>query len=569
MIFSGLEFLFLYLPAAIIIYFLIPAKFKNISRMKAQISHRQENFPMFAGGVRTFICGLCKKAIFAYTAASVFLYIKALPEGDITVAGAWLGLFFFGLYVYFEISGYLDMALGLGKMFGFYLPDMGRVYLWALTLFGFLIFAFEDMRKGFSYFGRLFGFSVKGLIDRGTIYDILRYLPFLIPAIIGCTPLPKKFFYKFTAGQAAKTAFYAVSAALLFICAAFLVDSGSAAFLPDSVRDYFADVKVRFSYAFMQNENKGVVIAKDGYLIPRFDIYSDKSIAEKSFDELGGNLTFGENMTNIKNNCAYINEFAENINGLFPEVQITFASPPRKIDAMTNKLPILFPADRHEKYFLELEKYINPKIYCSLLDIMKSHNEQYIYYKTDHHWTTLGAYCAYFALGEKMGYEPLPADDFIIETATEDFYGVIWPKAGAKWIKPDKIEYYKTENEDNIYVTSIHTANEPIVLEGFYDREKLGTKDKYASFLGGINSHISVAARSFGARKKLLLIADSFGQSLAPFLARHYDLEIIDTRFFNDNIRDFIAEYNITDILILVNMENFSTQNNLVKLMRK
>jgi len=334
-------------------------------------------------------------------------------------------------------------------------------------------------------------------------------------------------------------------------------------------RDYFTGAKVLFSYAFAHNENKGVVIAKDGYLISRYDIYSEKSIAEKSFDELGGNLTFGENMTNIQNNCGYINEFGENITKLFPEAKITFASPPRKADAMTNKLPVLFPLDRYEKYFSELEKYINPKMYCDLTGIMKSHNGEYIYYKTDHHWTTLGAYYAYSALGEKMEYEPLPMDSFKTETAAEDFYGVNWPKAGAKWIKPDKIEYYRTEDEDDIYLTLIHTANEPIVKAGFYDREKLETRDKYASFLGGINSHISVLKNLSDARKKLLLISDSFGQSLAPFLARHYDIEIIDTRFFNDNIYDFIAEYNITDILILVNMENFSTQSNLVKLMRK
>ena len=329
-------------------------------------------------------------------------------------------------------------------------------------------------------------------------------------------------------------------------------------------RDVFVGAKTMFSYAFLINENKGAIIAKDGYIIQRFDKYSEKSIAEKSSSELGGDLTFDENMANIKNNCGYVEKFAQNIG---PGINITFAVPPRKIDVMTNKLPAFFPVDRNEAYFDQLRQYTDSRIYFDLLGALKPHNEEYIYYKTDHHWTTLGAFLAYGALGEKMGYEPLPIEDFDIETASDDFYGVTWSKTGAKWISPDRIEYYRTKGEDDIFVTEIHGAN-PKTLKGFYDLEKLETKDKYSSFLGGINSHISIYMPPSGFRRKLLLVADSFGGALVPFLARHFDIELIDTRFFDDKIYDFIDEHGITDILILHNMENLSTQNNLVKLTR-
>ena len=335
-------------------------------------------------------------------------------------------------------------------------------------------------------------------------------------------------------------------------------------------RNTFVGVKTLFSWGFLINENKGAVITPEGWLIQRFDKYSEKSIAEKSSEELGGDLTFDENMANIKNNCGYINNFYENIKDLYPDINLTVAVPPRKIDVMTNKLPAFFPVDRNEKYFAELEKYINQDIYFNLPDVLKSHNEEYIYYRTDHHWTTLGAYYAYNALSEKMGYTPLSINNFTIEIASEDFYGVTWSKAGAKWIKPDIITYFK--RFDELYKTEIHGSDKSRILYGFYDIVQLSKKDKYASFLGGINSHISVYIDNdyFKRKEKLLLIADSFGQSLAPFLAcNYYNIEIIDTRFFNDNIYDFIKEYDITDILILVNMENLSTQNNLVKLTAK
>ena len=355
----------------------------------------------------------------------------------------------------------------------------------------------------------------------------------------------------------------------------FSVDELASGKFVDKINKYYADrfpARGLFVGSKTLFENRETLIAKEGYLISRFDIYSEKSISEKSSDELGGNLTFAENMANIQNNCGYINDFFGTVRDGHPGINTTFACPPRKVDALTDKLPAFFPVERHEKYFRELEAHIDPDIYCELPGVMRLHSGEYIYYRTDHHWTTLGAYYAYAALGEKMGYTPLPKDGFAIETASESFYGVMWSRAGASWIKPDTIEYYRLPNEDDTYETAIHTAADPIVLRGFYDRGKLETGDKYASFLGGINSHISIASTAAlgdGGRRKLLMISDSFGQSLAPFLARHYDVEIIDTRFFNRHIYAFVAEYGITDILILVNMENLSTQSNLVKLMRK
>jgi len=339
------------------------------------------------------------------------------------------------------------------------------------------------------------------------------------------------------------------------------------------LRNAFINAKTIFSYAFLINENKGTVIAKDGYLIQRYDKYSEKSIAEKSSSELGGDLTFSENMKNIKNNCGYVNTFAENIKNMYPEknITVTFAVPPRKIDVMTNKLPMFFPIERHEKYFEELYKYIDNDIYFDLLNALKPKNDEYIYYKTDHHWTTLGAFYAYSSISETMGYEALSKEDYTIETVSEDFYGVLYSKAGAKWIEPDTIEYYKSEST-SYFATKIHGANnKTTTLQEFYDREKLETKDKYSSFLGGINSRITLSNMILSRyNTKLLLIADSFGQSLAPFLACNYDyIEVIDTRFFNDNIYDFIENLEPDNILILVNMENLSTQDNLKKLTQK
>ena len=95
-------------------------RYKDIDE---QIRHRKESVAMFACGVRTFICGMCKKVLFANTAGAIWTYIKALPESDITVVGAWLGIVAFTFQIYFDFSGYSDMAIGVGRMMGFHYPE--------------------------------------------------------------------------------------------------------------------------------------------------------------------------------------------------------------------------------------------------------------------------------------------------------------------------------------------------------------------------------------------------------------------------------------------------------------
>ncbi|MCL1858121.1 MAG: MBOAT family protein [Oscillospiraceae bacterium] len=102
-------------------------RYKDIDE---QLRHRKESVAMFACGIRTFICGLCKKVLFANTAGAIWSYIKALPDGDITVVGAWLGILAFSFQIYFDFSGYSDMAIGLGKMFGFkFLENFNYPYI--------------------------------------------------------------------------------------------------------------------------------------------------------------------------------------------------------------------------------------------------------------------------------------------------------------------------------------------------------------------------------------------------------------------------------------------------------
>ena len=95
-------------------------RYKDINE---QLEHRRHSVGMAADGTRRFIAGLAKKVLLANAAGALFKSFTALPQSDSTVLGSWLGLIFYGFQIYFDFSGYTDMAIGLGKIFGLDFPE--------------------------------------------------------------------------------------------------------------------------------------------------------------------------------------------------------------------------------------------------------------------------------------------------------------------------------------------------------------------------------------------------------------------------------------------------------------
>ena len=84
-----------------------------------QLTVREHSVPLFAEGCRTFIAGMGKKILLANTAGQLWEYFRAIPTDERTVAAAWMGMLCYAFQIYFDFSGYSDMAIGLGKMIGF------------------------------------------------------------------------------------------------------------------------------------------------------------------------------------------------------------------------------------------------------------------------------------------------------------------------------------------------------------------------------------------------------------------------------------------------------------------
>ena len=315
------------------------------------------------------------------------------------------------------------------------------------------------------------------------------------------------------------------------------------------LRDLFVGTKAVIEIAMLKSENNDVLLGSDGYIIAKQDY--------PSYDECDKNLKA-------------VNRFAEALAADETlDVRLDVAIAGRPQDVLVKYVPALYPAEEYAERDFNHAASLLETSSIDLLTPLRAHADagEYVYYKTDHHWTSLGAYYAYVELMTSWGLTPYPLDYFTRETVSEDFYGTTWSKAGMKWVGPDTIEFFRYPGDDTLITEIVDTGEK---LDGLYDRDYLAVKDKYSAFIGGNNGHVRIypadGSPLESERETLVLIKDSFGHSLAPFLAAHFDLEIIDLRYYKLPAIDFVKETGADRVLILYNMDSLLTTNSLAML---
>ena len=302
-------------------------------------------------------------------------------------------------------------------------------------------------------------------------------------------------------------------------------------------RDFFITVKAASEAALGKGENNGVFFAADGTLVTRDDL---------------------PNLTNMRDNLSSMDVFsawcAER--GIPSLAAITG----RTADVLDHTLPSYYGSYYSDRLWAELEESTAGHRYdfLNLRDPLRERAAagEYVYYRTDHHWTTLGAYYGYAEIAGALGIEPAPLDEFDRRVVSLSFLGTTWSTAGASWIDGDEMEFFRYEGDGN-FTTTI--TDDGTTFAGFYDESYLTVKDKYSAFLSGNHALVTVTADApAGEREVLLVVKDSFAHAAAPFLARHYDLVIVDLRYYKMSVTALVEEYGVDRALYLMNVDSLT-----------
>lgn len=292
-------------------------------------------------------------------------------------------------------------------------------------------------------------------------------------------------------------------------------------------RDFFVGLKSGAEIAGGRKEINHVYIAQDDYLI---EAYAKPQNTERITDTLV--------------------RFYEKIDTANIDVHLMLV--PTAVTIYNDKLPAYAPASDQMATAADIYDATGiPAIDCTdrLFD---SASAGQLYYRTDHHWTTLGAYYGYLAYCDAKNMTPVSLDALTRDTITEEFAGTLYSKVNDYSHPKDAITIY-TNPADDLTVTYADTGE---VTDSLYNLDYVNEKDKYSLFLNNIHPLVEIENSTAASQDELLLIKDSYANSMVPFLAHHYrKIYVLDTRYYRDGPSSFLeAHRDITDVLLLYNM---------------
>lgn len=297
-------------------------------------------------------------------------------------------------------------------------------------------------------------------------------------------------------------------------------------------RDLWINLKSRSEYALVKVENNGIIYGNDGYLFEKFTYIDNERL----------NTNINAVNTLIKNSKSKVSLLiAPNSYGVYDE-NLPYGAP-----VINQKLGI---SKVYENILGEKEVNVYPRVI--------ENKENYIYYKTDHHWTTKGAYVAYEELMKSLGEFPIDLNAYEV-IDIPNFYGTYYSKAKPFKADTDTLTYYdfpdiKMKIGDNVY-------------HSLYDMSKVEIRDKYSLFLYGNNPLTIIENTKLDNGKKLLVFKDSYANSLIPFLTQHYEeIHVVDLRSFNTPVSQYILDGEFDDIFVIYNFINFTRDMDVVKL---
>lgn len=191
--------------------------------------------------------------------------------------------------------------------------------------------------------------------------------------------------------------------------------------------------------------------------------------------------------------------------------------------------------------------------WVDVYDTLAQHSDEYLYFRTDHHWTALGAYYAYRAFAEQAGFAPLALDDMQPQTLP-DFLGSYYTQTQSEKMQnhPDTLTYYlqPAQYHCNYYLRGSPDSSVPMSLFANYARDY----NCYSVFMHGDQPVVDIQTAQQNGRR-IAVVKESYGNAFIPFLINHYErVVVIDQRYLEKGFYEVLDNFRINELLFINNI---------------
>lgn len=302
-------------------------------------------------------------------------------------------------------------------------------------------------------------------------------------------------------------------------------------------RNFWRSIKVGLSGLGGSRQEEDILIGKDDYLM--------EEIVSPDQDTLMENLEA-------------IRQFAKRSR----DIQTYMLLVPNAANIMRDRLPAFATVSDQSRMFAQVKRELGEDVeWLDAAEALKKHAGEQIYYKTDHHWTSLGAFYTFSQVAEQMQIKTDVSSGFVSYPISTTFNGMLAAKSGCRMDVREDIYMYVPRDTDNDVV--VNYVDEQRKTASLYDSSKLKTRDQYAVFLGENTSVVDIKTVS-ESKRRLLLIKDSYANSFVPFLTPYFrEIVLVDPRYYSGTIEDIMDAYRISDVLYLYSGNTFFQDNNL------
>ncbi len=218
-----------------------------------------------------------------------------------------------------------------------------------------------------------------------------------------------------------------------------------------------------------------------------------------------------------------------------------------------NKADKVHSSDQQKAIRNIYKKIKKPVQKIDLYDTMMQHRTEYIYFRTDHHWSALGAYYAYRQFCLDTGRVPYELDQYR-KKSFGSFIGTFYGDSGKnKNLRKDKLEVYYPQGR--LTMKTRTERGKMVTCKVIEDASGYGISAKYSAFLGGDNSYSVITNKDIRDDSACIVVKESYGNALVPYLADHYHkVYVVDYRYWSGKLSDLAKQDKVQDILFVNNI---------------